>query len=76
MEQRIEPLAQQSAKAQDYKDQKQAFEQLDQSRLQIELTEWHQTLETTIAERDAQSVQQQTISETVTQAQTDLQKQN
>lgn len=75
LEQRIEPLAQQSAKAQDYKDQKQAFEQLDQSRLQIELTEWHQTLETTIAERDAQSVQQQTISETVTQAQTDLQKQ-
>ncbi|RRG17987.1 chromosome segregation protein SMC [Weissella viridescens] len=75
LEQRLEPLAQQSAKAQDYKNQKQAFEQLDQARLQIELTQWEKALSTTTQERDEQSAQQQDLAETLSQAQTELQQQ-
>ncbi|MBS0949967.1 chromosome segregation protein SMC [Weissella minor] len=44
LEQRLEPLAKQSAKAKDYQQQKAAYDELDYQRLQNELTLWQQQL--------------------------------
>lgn len=41
LEGRVEPLAEQSAKAQDYLETKKQFDKLDQSRLVLELTDWY-----------------------------------
>lgn len=48
---RLEPLAEQSAIAQDFQRQKQQYETLDQSRLVLELTEWHREYEQRRAEK-------------------------
>lgn len=42
LEQRLEPLAEQSARAQDYVNQKEQFDALDQARLVLELTDWYE----------------------------------
>lgn len=42
LEDRLEPLAKQSALAQDYLEQKNRFDALDQARIVLELTDWYQ----------------------------------
>ena len=47
LDSRLEPLAEQSALAQDYLNQKEQYDQLDQSRLVLELTDWYSDKEQT-----------------------------
>lgn len=71
LNQRIEPLAEQSAVAQDYVDQKAKFTSLDQDRLILSLNTWHQEL----ADLQTQVHTQTNQREQVTTDVTDLEKQ-
>ncbi|QVV91654.1 chromosome segregation protein SMC [Weissella tructae] len=71
LNQRIEPLAEQSAVAQDYVDQKAKFTSLDQDHLILSLNTWHQEL----ADLQTQVHTQTNQREQVTTDVTDLEKQ-
>ena len=49
LEQRVEPLAEQAAKAKDYQVTKAQYDQLDQSRVVLELTDWYEQQQTVTA---------------------------
>jgi len=60
LEQRVEPLAEQAAKAKDYQMTKAQYDQLDQSRVVLELTDWYaQQKNVTAAVLQAETVRQE-----------------
>jgi chromosome segregation protein len=59
LEGRVEPLAEQSARAQDYLTQKEAFDKLDRARLILELTDWsREQAEVSEAKRESEEANQ------------------
>lgn len=72
LNQRIEPLAEQSAIAQDYVDQKAKFTSLDQDRLILSLNTWHHELAELKTQVHTQTNQREQVNLNVTELETQL----